>query len=127
MLHLLDYFFLIFHTGWTLFNTFGWMFAKLRKWNLVTLLLTALSWFGLGIWYGWGYCLCTDWHWDVRRQLGFHDPSNSYIHFLILELTGADLPRNLVDYGTVAVFIVSLILSIGLNYRDWKRAKTGRI
>lgn len=124
MLYFLDYFFLVFHSGWTLFNIFGWMFPRWRKWNLATLLLTAGSWFGLGIWYGWGYCLCTDWHWEVRRQLGYHDQSNSYIHFLILELTGADLPRKLVDYGTVAVFLVSLAMSSWLNFRDWKRQVT---
>ena len=25
---------------------------------------------GLGAVYGWGYCPCTDWHWDVKRRLG---------------------------------------------------------
>ena len=124
MLQFLNLFFFVFHTGWTLFNVFGWIFPKLRKWNLATLLLTAFSWFGLGIWYGWGYCLCTDWHWDVRRQLGFYDQSNSYIHFLILELTGADFPRKLVDCGTVAVFLLSLVLSGWLNYRDWRQEKS---
>jgi len=33
-----------------------------------SLLLTAFSWFVLGIWYGWGYCVCTDWHYMVLRD-----------------------------------------------------------
>jgi hypothetical protein len=114
----LNYFFFVFHTLLIIFNTLGWISPRLRKWNLVTLLLTAFSWFVLGIWYGWGYCPCTDWHWDVRRQLGYHDMSNSYIHFLILELTGINFSEKLVDTVTVAVFSLSFILSIWMNIRD---------
>jgi hypothetical protein len=113
----LNYFFFVFHTLLIIFNTFGWISPRLRKWNLVTLLLTAFSWFVLGIWYGWGYCPCTDWHWDVRRQLGFHDMSNSYIHFLILELTGINFSEKLVDTVTVVVFFSSLIVSFWVNIR----------
>lgn len=89
---ILNYFFFGFHTCLIIFNVFGWIFHKIRRWNLLTLLVTAFSWFLLGIWYGWGYCLCTDWHWEVRRHLGFHDSSRSYIHFLLLEMTGKNFP-----------------------------------
>jgi len=79
--HFLNYFFFLFHTLFTLFNMFAWIPRRTRKWNLVTLLLTAFSWFVVGIWYGWGYCFCTDWHWAVREKLGYRDQENSYIHF----------------------------------------------
>jgi Protein of Unknown function (DUF2784) len=115
----LNIFFFVFHTLFTLFNMVGWIFPKTRKLHLFTLILTALSWFVLGIWYGWGYCVCTDWHWDVRDKLGYDDRSNSYIHFLILKLTGADLNHRLVEYGTLIVFLLSVVLSIWLNTRDW--------
>ena len=52
---LLNIFFFVFHTLLMLFNCFGWAWKKTRPWNLVTLLLTAGSWFIVGIWYGWGY------------------------------------------------------------------------
>src|SRR5688500_12177489 len=97
----LNIFFFVFHTVWTVFNMFGWIFRPTRKWNLLTLLLTALSWFVLGIWYGWGYCVCTDWHWQVRRNLGYHDESNSYIHFLVLKLTGINMDPQLVENFTL--------------------------
>ncbi|HCN84632.1 MAG TPA: DUF2784 domain-containing protein, partial [Sphingobacteriaceae bacterium] len=84
----LNIFFFVFHTLFTVFNVVGWIFPKTRRLHLITMSLTAFSWFILGIWYGWGYCFCTDWHWDVREKLGYHDRSNSYIHFLILKLTG---------------------------------------
>lgn len=118
---ILNYFFFFFHTVLIIFNSFGWFFKKFRKWNLITLLLTAFSWFILGIWYGWGYCPCTDWHWEVRSQLGFQLSSNSYIHFLILELTGINFSESLVNSITLIVFFSSLFLSILTNIRDYKR------
>ena len=120
---LLNNFFFAFHTALIFFNTFGWIFHKTRKWNLITLLLTAFSWFVLGIWYGWGYCVCTDWHWRVRMHLGYHDSSNSYIQFLAQKLTGINFSSQLTDTVTAIVFFVSLIMSIWLNIRDWHTKK----
>ncbi len=118
MLKLLDTFFLVFHSVFTLFNMTGWAWTKTRKAHLATILVTAGSWFILGIWYGWGYCFCTDWHWQVRDAMGSPIRSDSYIHFLILEITGIDLPSHLVDTVTLAVFIGCAVLSIGLNLKD---------
>ena len=119
----LNIFFFVFHTAITLFNIFGWIPRKTRKWNLVTLLLTAGSWFFLGIWYGWGYCLCTDWHWDVREKMGIRDESDSYIHFLLLKLTGINFDKKLVDTVTLIVFFSALAISIWLNTRDYRRRR----
>lgn len=120
----LNYFFFVFHTAFTLFNLTGWIFPATRKWNLVTLLLTAISWFVIGIWYGWGYCLCTDWHWDVRERLGYHDQQRSYIHFLLLKLTGINMKEKLVEQLTLAGFVFSVVMSLTLNLRD--RRKMGK-
>lgn len=120
MLYALNIFFFIFHTAFTLFNITGWAFRKTRKWHLVTMLLTAFSWFVLGIFEGWGYCICTDWHWQVREQLGINDRSNSYIHFLILKMTGVDFDEGLVESITLFVFIVCFMLTLLLNFRDYR-------
>lgn len=120
---LLDIGFLVFHTGWILFNLFGWIWKGSRPWNLATLLLTAFSWFVLGIWYGFGYCPCTHWHWQVRRQLGYADMPNSYIKFLIRQLTGIDLSAVLVDAATAGFFFLALMISIYLNVRDFRKAR----
>jgi Protein of Unknown function (DUF2784) len=85
-------------------------------------MITAFSWFVLGIWFGWGYCFCTHWHWAVRERLGFSDDSYSYIHFLLLQLTGMDFSPSLVDSATAIVFFVSIALSTILNIRDFKRS-----
>jgi Protein of Unknown function (DUF2784) len=115
MLVFLNIFFFLFHTVFTVFNMVGWMFTRTRKLHLITMALTAFSWFVLGIWYGWGYCFCTDWHWQVREALGYHDHSSSYIHFLLLKLTGLDFDPQLVDMGTGIVFAVSLMASLWVN------------
>ncbi|AWO00666.1 DUF2784 domain-containing protein [Chitinophaga alhagiae] len=123
----LNIFFFVFHTVFTLFNITGWMFPATRKWNLITLLLTAFSWFILGIWYGWGYCFCTDWHWDVRERLGYHDAQNSYIHFLLVKLTGLDVNAQTVETLTLVVFLVSLVLSVWLNVRDYRKRRKDEV
>lgn len=117
----LNFFFFFFHTSLIIFNSIGWIFPKYRKWNLITLLLTAFSWFVLGIWFGWGYCICTDWHWNVRDHLGYYDGSSSYIHFLILKLTGINFAEELVNIFTIIVFLSSLVISLWLNIRDYRR------
>lgn len=119
----LNYFFFAFHTLLILFNTFGWIFKKTRKLNFITLFITAFSWFFLGIWYGWGYCFCTDWHWNVRNLLGYHDMTNSYIQFLFLKLTGIKFSENLVNAVTLIIFFASLIVSTALNLKDYHRKK----
>jgi hypothetical protein len=111
----LDIAFFVFHTALVLFNLLGWIWPKTRRWNLYTLLATATSWFLMGIWYGIGYCLCTDWHFQIRRQLGYQDESPTYIHLMIKLMTGADLDPALVQAGTAAGFVLALICSIVAN------------
>lgn len=36
----------------------------------------------MGAYYGWGYCLCTDRHFRVRRRLGYAVPESSFIQLL---------------------------------------------
>lgn len=112
---LFNIFFFVFHTLFTLFNVIGWAFSRTRRLHLFTMLLTAFSWFVLGIWYGWGYCFCTDWHWDVREKLGYEDRSGSYIHFLLLKISGFNLNPQLVERATLVIFILCLVLSLWYN------------
>lgn len=116
MYRFLDIFFLLFHTALILFNLFGWIWVKTRKWNLATLALTAFSWVGLGFWYGFGYCFCTDWHWQVRRELGYADMPNSYITFLIEQWTGLLPGAGLVNTATVVLFVLACACSAYVNF-----------
>lgn len=123
MLAILDIGFVVFHTGLTVFNLVGWAWRPLRKANLVTLLLTGFSWFGLGIFYGFGYCPLTHWHWMVLARLGEADLPRSYIQYLIVRLLGIEVDAGLVDAGVLAGFLVALVVSIVLNLRDRRRRK----
>jgi len=118
MLHFLNIFFFIFHTVFTSFNMVGWAYPQTRKLHLITMLLTCASWFVLGIWYGWGYCFCTDWHWQVREAMGYADQSHSYVNFLLQHLTGINFNANLVDIGTLGFFLFCLLASFWAN-RKW--------
>jgi Protein of Unknown function (DUF2784) len=113
----LDILFFVFHTGWILFNCLGWIWRRTRPWQLATVSLTALSWFGLGAVYGWGYCPCTDWHWQIRARLGHVDPP-SYVQLLIRELTGLDPGRAAADAVAVVTLAAAAVLSVALNLRD---------
>ena len=120
MYELLNAFFLVFHTALILFNVLGWISRKTRRLNLITLTLTGLSWGVLGLWYGFGYCPSTDWHWQVRQKLGYHDMPRSYIKFLVDTLTGADVAPQLANAGTLIIFLLALSISGYLNAKDWQ-------
>ena len=123
MLVFLNYFFLIFHTALIFFNLFGWLFKKTRKWNLLTLGLTAFSWFIVGFWYGFGYCFCTDWHWQVRAKLGYPDPPNSYIQFLVEQYFNWSPNPHLTDILTMIFFTAAVSGAIIVNLSDWFKRK----
>ena len=108
MLVFLDIACFVLHTLLMLFNLVGWAFRKTRVAHLVTLGLTIFSWFVMGAYYGWGYCLCADWHFQIRRQLGYEDTDTSYLQLLARQLFGLTFSRSLSDWvaGTVLVLIV---------------------
>ncbi|MEE9503202.1 MAG: DUF2784 family protein [Candidatus Aminicenantaceae bacterium] len=123
MYEFLNVFFFVFHSSLILFILLGWLWTKTRKINLAVVLLTAFFWFILGIWYGFGYCPCTDWHWQVRMRLGYYDMPSSYLTFLIRSFTGCDVNKTLIDVFAVVFLLLSICASVVINYRDWKSHK----
>jgi hypothetical protein len=118
----LDIFFTVFHTFLILFNLAGWMWKKTRRLNLITLLLTGLSWTLLGfLTHTPGYCPLTDWHFTILSHLGEVDLPSSYIKYLIARLTGTDISSEIIDRITLVCFIISLSISVLLNARDYIR------
>jgi hypothetical protein len=118
--------FFVFHTAWIAFNAVGWIWRRTRRWHLATVGLTALSWFGLGPWYGWGYCVCTDWHWQVRERLGYRGDPESYMKLLIAEVLGIDLSPFWADALTAGMFATVSVLGIALSVRDVRRQRFRR-
>jgi hypothetical protein len=123
MFAFLNIFFFVFHSAVIIFNLFGWIWKKTRLANLIVILLTAFSWTILGIWYGFGFCPCTEWHWQVRIKLGYFDMPSSYTKFLIDSLTGLDVKETLVDTLAVTLLALALVASVVMNVRDWKRKR----
>ncbi len=121
MNHILDIIFHILHILIICINIFGWIFKRTRRLNLIVLLLTLFSWFGLGLFYGLGYCPLTDWHWDVKRSLGQTNLPNSYIKLMLDSLTGYNWSPDVVDIITFISFFSAFGFSCGLNYRDYKK------
>ncbi len=121
MFAFLDKFFFILHSALILLILFGWIWRKTRVANLIVVLLTAFSWFILGIWYGFGFCPSTEWHWQVRMKLGHYDMPSSYTKFLIDSLTGMDVNEKLVDIFAVLFLTLALFASVLTNVRDWRK------
>jgi len=89
--------FFLFHSALIAFILFGWIWKKTRRIHLSLTVLTAFSWFILGIWYGFGYCPFTDWHYRVRMKLGHFDMPESYIKFLFQSVTGIKVDQKIID------------------------------
>ncbi|NMC38558.1 MAG: DUF2784 domain-containing protein [Bacteroidales bacterium] len=122
--HILDIFFILFHSSLVIFNLVGWIWKKTRIYNLITLGLTGASWLFLGIIVGtMGYCPLTGWHFSVLEKLGKTGLPNSYMKYLADRITGFDLSSKLVDDVTLYAFIAALLISVLLNLRDFLNTK----
>jgi hypothetical protein len=125
--HLLDIFFVVFHTSLMIFNTAGWIFRRLRLWNLVTLLLTGSSWLILGSILGSpGYCPLTDWHFSVLEKLGKTDLPYSYTQYLAERISGREVNAQIADKLTLVVYILSLAASVIVNLTGYLRSRNKR-
>ena len=125
-LEVLDVAFLVFHAFIVIFNLVGWVWKKTRKANLLLLLITVGSWVGLGLIYGFGYCPLTDWHWQVLERIDEMPIENSYLQYLLNRLTGIRLKEDIVDFATVAGLCASLIISVVLNIKDYRKHRALR-
>jgi len=118
---LYDILFAVFHTALIVFNTLGWAWGRTRRLHLFTISATLLSWFGLGVTYGWGYCPLTDWHWQIKRALGETGLPASWIKYYLDRITGIAWSPGLVDAIVVGTALTALVLSVVLNVRDRRR------
>ena len=98
------------------FNLFGWIFPRARKFHLAFIILTALCWFVLGIWYGIGYCPVTDWQWRIKEQLGEHNLPPSFITYFAEKIFQTEFSDALVNTLTLVLFLAAAVVSIYLNF-----------
>jgi len=121
LLKFLDILLTLAHFALIGFNLFGWIWPKTRKAHLITVAVTAFSWFVLGIWFGWGYCPITDWQWTVKEKLGEANLPKSFIKYYADKISGNDLDPKIVDMATLITFLVVIILTVFLNFFNKRR------
>jgi hypothetical protein len=112
-----DILFLVFHSTLIMIILFGWIWKPARKLNLIIILLTAASWSLLGIFFGFGFCPLTEWHFSILRKLGEINLPSSYIKYLADRITGYDFSQVLVDRVTLLGLVTALICSVYMNFR----------
>jgi hypothetical protein len=116
MLKFLDILLTILHLVVILFNLFGWIFRSTRKLHLISVTLTAASWFILGIWFGMGYCPLTDWQWRVKEQLGETNLPSNFVEYFAEKISGKDFSSRLVDTVIAICFALAVLLSVFVNF-----------
>lgn len=116
MLEFLDLLFTCLHLFLIGFNLFGWIWPASRRAHLISLIITLAFWFLAGFWYGWGYCPFTDWHWQIKDNLGEHDLPASFIKYMADKITGANFSPELVDGLTLGIFLLVIVWSVYVNF-----------
>ncbi len=115
LLHIFDYFFLLFHLGVILINVFGWLFVKTRRLQVIILFTTLFSWVALGFIYGWGYCFLTDWHWDILTQLDSRPIESSYVQYLFLRVLNVSVSAKFSNLITLVGLCFGMIGAVGIR------------
>lgn len=111
-LFFLDIFFFIFHISIIFLNIIAPFFRKLRNLAMITQVLTLMSWFGLGLFYGIGYCPITDLHWLIKGKLGQTNLPHSFIEYLINSITCFDLSPGIINIITIICFFSATFYNI---------------
>jgi hypothetical protein len=104
------------HLGVAFFCVTGWIPPATRPAHLVLILLIASSWFGLGLVFGFGYCLITTIQWRIKEQLGERPATDSFVKYELDRITRRDLDPKAVDRATQAAFYLSALASFYVNF-----------
>ena len=112
----MDYMLHLVHLSIMLICIVGWMFEPTRTLHLLVIVGVALSWFGLGKFFGYGYCLLTDTQWRVKRKLGQEPYTESYVKYVLDKVTGLDIDRKITNGLTLYTYIATVVLSLTVNF-----------
>lgn len=94
----------------------GWMFEPTHALHLLVIILVALSWFGLGQFFGYGYCVLTDTQWRIKRKLGQEPYTESYVKYVLDKVTGRDIDKKITDSLTLYTYLGAVVLSLVVNF-----------
>jgi hypothetical protein len=116
MLRFLDFLLSCIHLSIVFFNLFGWIPKRWRKAHFISVVLTASSWFILGIWFGFGYCPFTDWQWQVKERLGETGLPSNFVEYFAEKISGHDFSPVLVSNVIAYSFAAAAGISIYVNF-----------
>jgi len=116
MLRFLDILLTFVHLFIIFFNLFAWIPKITRKAHFVFVVLTAASWFILGIWFGIGYCPFTDWQWRIKERLGEKHLPQNFIEYFAEKISAYDFAPELVNTMTAVCFALVAAISVYLNF-----------
>ena len=121
-LHVIDVLFFVFHTGLILFNLAGWVLPQTRRFHFLCIAATLFSWVVMGASYGFGYCLCTDWQFQIRRRLGLPVSGHTYLQLMARVFLGINLSQSASDLlaGGGLLFILVAMFATWIRQR-WQR------
>ncbi len=104
------------HLITTTIIVFGWIPPATRLLNWYLIVATFVSWLGLGLIFGFGFCLFTDIQARIRRRLGEGRVMESFMKDVFDHITGRDLNPLHVEIVTQAVFYFSAAASFYVNF-----------
>lgn len=117
LLHMANMFFHLVHLTIVTFFLFGWLSSRTLMAHFLLSILILVSWCGLGIIYGFGYCLVTDIQWRIKRRMGEVPYTEYYMKYMLDKVTGRDLNAHKLNSITTYAFFIILLLSTALVLR----------
>ena len=106
------------HMTIILFFLFGWMVKETRQLHYCLAVLILVSWYGLGLFFGFGYCLITDIQWRIKRHLSQTPSTEYYIKYLVDKIAGVNSRANIINGITTYTYFGILVVSTVLLVRS---------
>ena len=121
MFEILNVIFHFLHLSMIMMNLTFWISYRTLWMAQLSVLVTLLSWFGFGYFYGFGYCFLTDWHWQIKEKLGQKNLPASYLKYVLDKVTGFEWDSGLVDKMAFAGIIFSFMGCLIQTVRKFKK------
>ena len=122
MLKAADILFYVVHLALIIICLGGWALPRVRTAHRYLMVAILSSWFLLGLKFGIGYCVLTDWHWQIKDKLGQSDLPNSFIKHILNHLLPSVISDRAVDILTLVAFYGAVLATIIVWWGDRRRA-----
>lgn len=97
---------------------FGWLWEKTRLLNLYVILLSVVSWYFLGLWYGKGFCILTHWQHHLLVLLDLGEIEGTFVAYAVYSITSLRLSDAFLEPMSDVVIVLIFLISLHLNIRE---------